>query len=193
MPRETSYLPINNWRGAAGYIAVMAYPENIDKRDKLITAIGNWIDWNSDKKPHGNAKDDVPKAIAQTLDAAGRRLKKRRAAAGHIAVMNMFGIPIAELIERYSTGLMGDESFMRKEVWRQSKPVLHLLMAFQNTAPSSDFLNLVTHPEWVAPALCNAEQLREFLTWSGKYSAHKCPLPRSLRIKDERVIQLLPC
>jgi len=74
-------------------------------------------------------------------------------------------------------------------VWEQSRPVLHLLLAFNG---SSNLLDAITCPDWLPAALKHAEQYRTLITWSHSYAGYTCPYRYPFPIAEAETIQLLP-
>lgn len=200
-PAETSRIPTEGAGavvGALAYLATCAYPASWQKRDKFIDAGKRWLKW--EHRRHGNAGDEVPRAIRQTLDAALTRLKKRRAIAAQLVQGYLITRGDARLTELMQPFLrlsgpqptIRDDRYMRRDVWKESRPVLHLLLAYQQVKPGSDLFDVITHPDWLPDALEHAERSRQLLTWTGPYAAHECPWKGAFPIPVAETIQLLP-
>lgn len=155
------------------FLAVLAYPDEADKRDKFIAAAKAWIakKWIES----GTSRDDIPKefrnfqnrAIEHKFDQAKDRIVDRRIQAAILAGELIFsaspcfrtatkaaaqkgrkkpGLNTAvDLLhsEIKSAGADAVQGNTRQRIWAESKPVIHLASAFWMKA--KDLTDFGTH------------------------------------------------
>lgn len=186
-PPEVSYLPTTGdgmYLGAAGVLAVLAYPVDHNRRDRLVTAIRAYhtkraIAADAHAWPvNPELRAWRPRDIDTAIQKAGRHVNERLMAAQSLAfrlsgrqrpgnefiaqLQAIHGIrhsdakPLAE-------SLPAQTEAARQRVWKRSLPVLHLAVALNEHAQrdGANLYELLDHPAWIGPVLERAEGLRE--------------------------------
>jgi hypothetical protein len=143
-------------------------------------------------------------AHSLTLNKALKRLTGRRATAARgasfilVSATGKKQVGLRNLINRLriirdkSGRFVGrkDSKYFKQEVWKESLPVLHLLLAFDGVE-ITDVHDLIMRPDWLPDALARAEKWREAMTWTGRYARYECPLQYPFPIPEESTIQLI--
>ena len=168
--------------GAMMYLAVLAYPESTEKRDRLIEHMKLWLAKVAvQKTPSLRAK--MPAKLTWTrlrkheemllTKAASKRLDNCHLA-GEMAARKFFdGQKVGPLILKIKNKSVADhyrevgstryseESDYRSEVWHRFLPVVHLAMTYPCDAEGyRPAFDLVHKPDWLYDALLGAESLR---------------------------------
>ena len=197
MPVETTYLPTEGALGqigAARFLAVMAYPNKVKRRDRFIESVIDLIQREAAQEIAGRPRD-----INRHILRAEHEIKKRLPAAGlarrHLLRMGNViltttdqPVPTATT-HHFARVTTGDEAagHFYRDIWTPAKPVLHLMIAFENNAPGFmpedgyGTADLIARPGWLHPALENAEALRGLIA--------ACD---AIEVSEGQTIQLLP-
>jgi len=187
---EDTYLPTMGpiaKIGAAMYLAVLAYPDLNDdkdrqKRDKFLEAVAHWMD--------GDYSGSWPSVeIKNVMALCFRRIRSRRfRAAQHAWTIHFWSTWTSASLRPFWKGEIpkvpsaGDIVGTRPKdipwkkwcsaegrgndmhrVWGQSLPVLHLTVAMLRNATEdhlSNLHNLIISPSWLSPALLESEYWR---------------------------------
>ena len=212
MPRETTYLPVSGddaFLGAAGYFAVLAYPDDLDRRDRFVAAVKALVfkyAMNGQLKRRIIKREDIlafskERELDAAINHALNIIMKKRMPAWHITLYSMMSHAVPVTMEdgsKFSINKMIKNHFpdsdisadphnkdnAYKRVWTPSKPVVHLMFGLQNYLPQMDgdfhFDDLFLKLDWVLEAIENAENVRKTL----------CML-EGINITDTDTIQLL--
>ena len=212
MPRETTCLPVfgdDAFLGAAGYFAVLAYPDDLDRRDRFVAAVKALVFKYAMKgqlKRRIIKREDIlafskERELNAAINHALNIIMKKRMPAWHITLHSMMNhaVPVTMADgSKFSINKMIRSHFpdsdisaephnkdnAYKRVWVPSKSVVHLMFGLQNHFPETgdDFHvdDLFLKPDWVPEAIENAENVRKTL----------CILD-GINITDADTIQLL--
>lgn len=215
LAREITRIPVVGPRamlGAMAYLAVVAYPEDNDKRKAFILGCGAWLARlhlrEGDRGPlpanlPAEIKEYPTRRIWETgpLRNGVRRLQKCGQAAEvalHLMLPAGFGNKhrgITAVLKIVGGDVAGDVPKVRKSIWRPSRPVLHLAIALNGAGRgigSDDRLHdLIIHPDWLPAALKAAELLRRQFDAATPF-ANGHSWPDKLHIPAAETIQLLP-
>jgi hypothetical protein len=203
---ETTQLPVSGhdaWLGAAGYLAIVAYPGDLSARDRFVDAAKAWMIRKHAPKLL-RASDVTPmvrwlRAIRadgayNRLAMASKRIETRRMPAAHMARSMLFASVSAR--DRVSiNGLAGgyalpDRANIITRVWGETKPVLHLALALlvARERLGVDGVEVPNIGEMIA---LGARWLPEATAQSEVW---RCTLPRALRrscFDDGKAVQVL--
>lgn len=209
MPTEITYLPTDiddgsAYLGAAAYLSVIAYPNEIRRRDKFLQAYkalmvklairkgGDRSTFRRDLRAYENRK------INNQIDMVRKRIATRRLPAWKIAVylkLSHVG-PDFMYQRRYSVNQHLSDLYDNdpdkisnayKRIWTESKPVLHLLFGLRDAYPGLDTNHfhcidkLLLDTSWLLPSLRTAELARRIILCYPHFN-----------ICEEQTIQLLP-
>jgi len=167
--------------GTAIYLAVLAYPgpDEIPKRDRFIEAVKAMVHKDIVKIP------ELPKHIRQmrnreidsALYRAANRISTRRIPAAKILwrlIANVKvngGDPVHSIYGAINAQLESgrieiDEANLRRIVWRESLPVIHLAYSFlwSGEGRGHNLVQAIKSPEWLIEAMKQAESVRSLLT-----------------------------
>ena len=175
------------------YLAVMAYPKNVERRDHFIESVKAWAE-----RVAKAGRPMLPRDIDRRMNRVREIIMKRWPAADlatrHLlkpggVILTTTNQPVeTATTHRFAVATTNDDTpnnFYR-DVWTPCKPVLHLMIAFGNHAPG--FMpegkygidDLIARPGWLRPALENAEALRLAID-----------LCDAIPVSDDDMIQLL--
>jgi hypothetical protein len=170
--------------GAAMYLAIMAYPsaEDIPKRDRFIDAVRGMIHKDIVKVPEltKRIKQMRNRDIDSVLDRAAMRISTRRVPAARIlwrlianAKVNgeesaksvHSAIEIHQRVMDVNYG-GGDAANLRRILWRESLPVIHLAYSFlwAGEKRGRNLVQSIKSPGWVTESIKRAESTRLFLS-----------------------------
>lgn len=213
MPRETTYLPVSGddaFLGAAGYFAVLAYPDDLDRRDRFVAAVKALVfkySMNGQLKRRIIKREDIlafskERELNAAINHALNIIMKKRMPAWHIALHSMMNhaapVRMADG-SKFSINKMIEQKFPESDLgsgdmvnrikgynryWSPSKSVVHLMFGLQNHFPETGdnfhVDGLFLKLDWVPEAIENAENVRKTL----------CILD-GINITDADTIQLL--
>ena len=204
--------PDNDWLAAAGFLAVLAFPDDYKRRDAFVLCAKAYVIKGAIKAkrvskrairtefrqfPERKIWDKGPMPLAARI-ITRHRLPAAQAATGvmnHAAWRNLRfqvelahgGVPLSS-VNRASVAFGADgarDTNWIHRVWSPSQPVLHLALALQSVLceiPGQDLWSLIDTPTWVRAALESAEGLRCTLL----------PAASALRYDMTRAIVLRP-
>ena len=183
---EVTYLPATGdgmYLGAAGVLAVLAYPSAYKRRDRLVSAVRAYHTkraiaadahtWrvNPDLRAWrprdidtaiNNARRHVVERFMAAQSIMCRISGEQRPGNEFIAVLQAtHGIRHSDA-KPLAQSLPAQTEAARQRVWKPSLPVLHLAVALNSHVLQHDvtIFDLLEHPTWVAPILEGAERLR---------------------------------
>ncbi len=215
MPRETTHIDVSGddkWLGAAGYLAVLAYPDDWDKRTRFIDAVKammiKYMTGGRLPKKHVKNSDVLQFAKERELDTAlrqvGRIIQTKRLPAWEIALPYMMSHAINVTLadgSKFSLDRALEQKFPSpdvefgadpynknnayKRVWIPSKPVLHLMFGLHNAL--ADY----NHKPDTEDLICNPDWLPFAAENAESIRKTLCALDK-ININDEDTIQLLP-
>ena len=192
MPAETTYLPTQGDAAPLGvmtYLAVLAYPDDWDKRDRFTELFKAWLTIDC------TGARPAPIPNASLLGNGLFRIRVRRIYAAEIAHMVMSDssekkLSVAAALRHFATiHKREDESFILRHIWGESKPVLHLALALKPVIEERRMYTngtnlqkpiLVYDTDWLPYAIRQAENWR----------VHA--LPRLFQIGEQYTIRVLP-
>jgi hypothetical protein len=161
---ETVHLPADPHTAAAVYLAVMAYPHELEYRARFLSVMLRWA--RSPKVPFGREHrrhyDHAVKRIAERRMPAGR--------AAEFARLEQWGAAgITRTIQQLAATatVHADPANFTTHVWADSKPVLPLILAFRRHATEDGgrivLFELIARPQWLAPAVASAARWTRML------------------------------
>lgn len=198
MPLECTKLPISGddaYLGAIGYLAILAWPNAIESRNKFVDCCNAW--WCQRHIEAGGDDSWVPPRYRKHQYPT-RRIYDTGPAVKAWRLITSRRLPAARVAEKYlltrwtagdkktGTGisaLFGNDVNKVTRIWSESKPVLHLAIALRQQAelPSADIFDLLANPGWLRTAVETAEKQRNLL----------CLHPH-LAFSDQQTIQVIP-
>lgn len=208
MPREVTRIPVSGVDahvGAMGFLAVLAYPESIKKRDELVFAMKACF--ARGQIPRGRGRRVLPAEMREMenqqidgrLDRAHRRIVDRLLAADMInRVLAAQGrsslTSSAEWVARRINRSRNRGHPVRKaakvrdRILGDGRPVLHLALALRGLLLARgivelNMVQLMVRPDWLGACLSRAEGWRRCLSIP--------PMPE-IRFDDADAIVLLP-
>lgn len=208
-PRETTQIPITypeSTLGAAAFIAVVAYPNHLGRRDDFLDAVKAW----AIKGAKASGKDVPPSRFASIRNRSYIATWDKT----HKLVWKRFDAIYASGLHPFIPGLLNGGTLVQaervmqhqlrhnwaghfiREIWSPSKPVLHLAIALRNftlqadthdTRPKQYFsIEWCLHhaDQWLVQAISSAEVWRKALCQHQYF--------KRLRIQSANTIQLVP-
>ena len=195
--------------GAAKYLAVLAYPDNFDKRTQFVNACRAWAIKKS-KGMDGQLKRRLvykpeilkfaeTRSIKRQFDRVTEIIRLQRVPVLNIATSSVLSFVEEERLKKI--GVKSDKKtiftikrFLNKNnthndysrIWAPSKSIAHLILGFNNALldcpkKHSSVETLLLNPAWINTAVVEAEKARINFCLKG-----------IMKIRDEDTIQLLP-
>lgn len=165
MPRELTLLPVATapHLSAIGYLAVLAYPDDLRKRDRLVAAGRAWLASLNPRAARSRSGPAMRKRdVDRALDHAARLILDRRRWAAAELNQELLRFPKREPKRGRSLRLAafykrahkaGDRDSAYNRIWKESLPVLHLAYGLVMAAPPPELerpLTTVTDQEKTA-------------------------------------------
>jgi len=169
-PLEVVHLPITgpgSITGAIGFMAVLAYPNEIDKRDAFLEAGQAYairMFRPKDRKVFpGRLRKYPARRILDKgpLTAGFRRITTRRILAARmlgVFFLKHFGavVTVEQAAKQVALNSGRVDCNFVQRVWAESKPVIHMAWAMQmhlNDGGSKDIFAYLRNPDWLAPVI----------------------------------------